>query len=69
MPTVSIRQLADEAGVTEGYVRHLLPLAGLAPDLVEAILDGAAPSTLTLDTLMHELPLDWAAQRAVLNRG
>ena len=65
----SIRQLADEASVTEGYVRHLLPLAGLAPDLVETVLDGSAPSTLTLDTLMHELPLDWAAQRAVLNRG
>ena len=65
----SIRQLADEAGVTEGYVRHLLPLASLAPDLVEAILDGSAPSTLTLDTLMHDWPLDWAAQRATLNRG
>ena len=65
----SIRQLADEAGVTEGYVRQLLPLASLAPDLVETILDGSAPSTLTLDTLMHDWPLDWAAQRAVLNRG
>ena len=65
----SIRQLADDTGVTEGYVRQLLPLASLAPDLVEAILDGAAPSTLTLDTLMHDLPLDWAAQRTVLNRG
>ena len=63
----SIRQLADEAGVTEGYVRRLLPLAGLAPDITETILDGSAPSTLKLDTLMHELPLDWAEQRRKLS--
>ena len=63
----SIRQLADDASVTEGYVRQLLPLAGLAPDLVEAILDGSAPSTLTLDTLMRDLPLDWAEQRRKLS--
>ena len=43
--------------------------ASLAPDITEAILDGSAPSTLTLDTLMHDWPLDWAAQRATLNRG
>ena len=54
----SIRQLA---------VRQLLPLAGLAPELVEAILDGSAPSTLTLDTLMCDLPLDWAEQRRKLS--
>ena len=63
----SIRQLADDASVTESYVRHLLPLAGLAPDLVETILDGAAPSALTLDMLMRDLPLDWAAQRRKLS--
>ena len=57
------------ASVTEGYVRHLLPLAGLAPDITETILDGSAPSTLTLDMLMRDLPLDWAAQRVVLNHG
>ena len=50
--------------------RQLLPSSQPRTQIiVEAILDGSAPSTLTLDTLMHELPLDWAAQRAVLNRG
>ena len=63
----SIRQLAEDASVTEGYVRQLLPLAGLAPELAEAILDGSAPSTLTLDTLMRDLPLDWAEQRRKLS--
>ena len=63
----SIRQLADDASVTEGYVRQLLPIADLAPDLVGAILHGSAPSTLTLDTLMRDLPLDWAEQRRKLS--
>ena len=63
----SIRQLADDASVTEGYVRQLLPLASLAPDLVEAILDGSAPSTLTLDMLLRNLPLDWAEQHQKLS--
>ena len=35
--------------------------------LVETILDGAAPSALTLDMLMRDLPLDWAAQRRKLS--
>jgi hypothetical protein len=36
----SITDLAEQEGVTDAYVCRLLPLTCLAPDIVEAILDG-----------------------------
>jgi hypothetical protein len=38
----SITDLAEQEGVTDAYVCRVLPLTCLAPDMVEAILDGAA---------------------------
>lgn len=46
------------------YGRRLLALAFLAPDLQQAILDGAQPADLSLDHLLSKpLPTDWDAQR------
>jgi hypothetical protein len=36
----SITDLAEQEGVTDAYVCRLLPLTCLAPDVLEAILDG-----------------------------
>jgi hypothetical protein len=36
----SITEFAEQEGVTVAYVCRLLPLTCLAPDIVEAILDG-----------------------------
>jgi hypothetical protein len=45
----SITDLAEqEEGVTDAYVCRLLPLTCLAPDIVEAILDGRQPKGLRL---------------------
>jgi len=43
-------------------------LAFLAPDIVEAILDGTQPVDLTAETLsrLPDLPVSWADQRALL---
>jgi hypothetical protein len=50
------------AGAT--YLSALLPLAFLAPDLTEAILDGRQPQWLTLaHARPQRIPLDWNAQR------
>jgi hypothetical protein len=38
----SITDLAEQERVTNAYVCRLLPLTCLAPDIVEAILEGAA---------------------------
>jgi hypothetical protein len=66
--TRSIKQLAERVGVDKGDVSRILPLAFLAPDIVEAILDGRHPVDLTAYRLkrIHTLPYDWQAQRDLL---
>ena len=39
----SITDLAEQEGVTDAYVCRLLPLTCLAPNIVEALLDGRQP--------------------------
>jgi ParB-like chromosome segregation protein Spo0J len=56
-------QLAKELGVSERYLRKIMPCAFLAPDIVEAILQGRQPADLTLAKLTHRLPNKWADQR------
>jgi hypothetical protein len=43
-------------------VRRVLRLTMLAPDIVEAILDGQQPIELQLDDLLAGFPLEWARQ-------
>lgn len=45
-----------------------VPLALLAPDITEAILDGRQPLDLSLERLLSlmPLPLSWVEQRSVL---
>jgi site-specific DNA recombinase len=61
----SVHDLAKRDGADPGDVSRVLPLAFLAPDIVEAILDGRQPTELTAARLkrMRDLPLDWAQQR------
>jgi hypothetical protein len=60
----SITDLAEQEGVTDAYVCRLLPPTCLAPDIVEAILDGRQPKGLRLAELRGNGPLDWNHQRA-----
>jgi site-specific DNA recombinase len=61
----SVAALAREEKLCPIYTRSILPLAFLAPDLTEQILEGRQPRTLTLTALLADpLPLDWARQRA-----
>ena len=59
----SITDLAEQEGVTDAYVCRLLPLTCLAPDIVEAILDGRQPKGLRLAEVLGNGPLDWDEQR------
>ena len=63
----SLGQIAEKEGVSDRYVSHLMPLAFLAPDTVEAILAGKQPVDLTAETLTKhtELPLTWSDQEAL----
>ncbi len=49
--------------MTDAYVCRLLPLTCLAPDIVEAILDGRQPKGLMLAEMLGDGPLAWRAQR------
>jgi hypothetical protein len=40
----------------------VLRLTLLAPDIVEAILEGRQPESLTLDVLLKPFPVAWAGQ-------
>src|SRR6202023_768580 len=63
----SLRELAERDGITRRYVRRLVDLAFLSPNLVEAILQGRQPVELTATRLTElDLPLDWTDQRRLL---
>jgi hypothetical protein len=58
----SITDLAEQEGVTVAYVCRLLPLTCLAPDIVEAILDGRQPKGLRLAEMLGNGPMAWEEQ-------
>jgi hypothetical protein len=60
----SITDLAEQEGVKLAFVCRLLPLTCLAPDIVEAILDGRQPKELRLGQMLGNGPLGWEGQRS-----
>lgn len=63
----SIRELAIQEDVTHGYIRKLLPLAFLSPEIVKMILAGHQPRTLSLSVLLQtDMPQDWNAQSLLI---
>ena len=63
----TIRDIERAEGVTNSFVSRVLKLNLLAPDIVEAILDGLQPKTLQLEGIVYRLPFDWSAQRSLLS--
>lgn len=56
----------DEIGKAEriapSFVSRVIRLTLLAPDIVEAILEGRQPAHLTLKDLMGPFPMEWQRQ-------
>ena len=50
---VTMQAIAEREGVSQRRVAHLVDLAFLAPDIVQAIVDGRQPATLTSDRLIR----------------
>ena len=48
----SVTELAEALGVDRSYVGRVMRLALLAPDIVDAIVDGREPSGLSLERLV-----------------
>lgn len=63
----SVTELAEAEKINQSYLCRVLRLTLLAPDIVEAILDGRQPAGLQMDVLLKPVPLDWAAQRVALS--
>jgi site-specific DNA recombinase len=64
----SVAELAKRDGVNDRYIRSLMHLAFLAPQVVEAIVQGHQPADLTAKALVTriDLPLGWHDQAQVL---
>ena len=60
----SVTELAAQEGVTDAYACRILPLTCLAPDIVEAILDGRQTKGLRLAELLRGILLNRAEQRS-----
>ena len=60
----TIREIGVAEKINESYVCRVLRLTLLAPDIVEAILNGLQPAELQLDGLMRAVPVVWEEQRA-----
>jgi site-specific DNA recombinase len=58
----SLDEIAIAEQIAERHVRRLLPLAFLAPTIIEAITDGIAPAGLTVSRMTEALPHGWADQ-------
>jgi hypothetical protein len=62
----TIAELAEREGIASSYLTRVLRLTLLAPDLVEAILDGKQGPEVTLANAMEPFPTTWSEQRAYL---
>jgi hypothetical protein len=64
----TIADLAEREGIAAPYLTRVLRLTLLAPDIVEAILDGRQRACLTLETLREPAPAEWQEQLSWLYR-
>jgi hypothetical protein len=62
----SIRELAKAEGVDRNYVGRLLNLTLLAPEVVEAVVEGQSSQTLGLNDLLERGEAGWAVQRSLV---
>ena len=59
----SISDIARAEKLDRTYIGDVLRLTLLAPEIVEAIVEGRQPAEMTLPVLMKPFALDWAGQR------
>jgi hypothetical protein len=54
----TIAELADREGIAPSYMTRVLRLTLLAPDIVEAILDGTQGPAVTLARMVEPFPVE-----------
>lgn len=64
----TIAELAQREGIAPSYMTRVLRLTLLAPDIVEAILDGKKGPEVTLVRMFEPFPANWDSQSSELTR-
>jgi|GEM_PF-108932 len=64
----SLAEIAAAEKLSPSYVSRIARLAQLAPDITEAILEGTLNKSVILARLEKGMPVEWAEQRACLDR-
>ena len=59
----TIAELAEREGIAPSYMTRVLRLTLLAPDIVEAMLDGTQGPEVTLARVLQPFTLSWSEQR------
>ncbi len=62
----TVTELAAGEKLDRGYLGKILMLTLLAPDIVEAIMDGRQPAELGVHVLRQGFPVEWGEQRVTL---
>jgi hypothetical protein len=63
----SIAEIADKERISRSFLSRTIRLSLLAPDIVEAIVNGRQPPTLKLSDLEAPFPIDWEQQRVTFD--
>lgn len=58
----TIAELAERGGIAPSYMTRVLRLTLLAPDIIDAILDGKQGPEVTLAQVLEPFPLTWQHQ-------
>lgn len=58
----TVAELAEREAIAPSYMTRVLRLTLLAPDVIEAILDGQPGSEVTLARVLEPFPMHWAEQ-------
>ena len=59
------KELAEKEKVEVTHMYRVMRLTLLAPDIIEAVLNGKQPRTLTLQNVVRGFPISWQEQRKV----
>ena len=59
----TIEELAKRERVNRGYMSRVLRMTLLAPDIIDAVLDGRQALSVRLEDFLDGFPVEWEGQR------
>ena len=63
----TIKDLAQKEGVDKSFMARILRLNSLAPDIIDKILSGDYPDSISLESLRRGIPVSWKEQKVMFN--